>query len=178
VSNRAGQAYAFMAITPIVAGHEAQLRGYVEGLAQDSSPFAQLPRTHFARWVILSDWVNESDQPKPEHLACEYLIFSSTFDGDRDSYLDELCERLGGDAAEVWGHCLGCPDPAAGSALKTYLLHNQIDIGFFVAAYPEATVAKVRQSLALREQLIGFAVTAQGMSAAELQAGFNAEFGV
>jgi hypothetical protein len=177
VSNRAGGAYAFMAITPILAGREGPLRAYLEGLSQQASPFAKLPRTHFARWVILSDWVNEPEQPKQEELACEYLIFSSTFDGDRDSYLDELGEQIATEAAVIWSHCGGCPDPAAGAALKDYLLHNQIDIGFFVAAYPHATVQQVRHSVALRERLIDFTVSSQGLGPSELRGAFDTEFG-
>jgi hypothetical protein len=165
-----------MAITPIKPGCEPELRSYLEKLSQSASPFAKLPRTHFARWVILSDWVNEADQPRQEHLSGEYLIFSSTFDGALESYLDELCELLAAEAAEIWGRCIGSPSAAGGPALKAYLLHNQIDIGFFVAAYPRATVAKVKQSLARREQLSEFAVDSQGMAPAELQAAFQAEF--
>jgi hypothetical protein len=177
VSNRAGQAYAFMAMTPIVPGQEPSLRSYLEGLSQAASPFAKLARTHFARWVILPDWVNDPQQPKQDHLAGEYLIFSSTFDGPREGYLDELCELLRSEADELWGRCIGCPQPAAGAGLKAYLLHNQIDIGFFVAAYPDATVQRVRQSLTRREALIGFAVKSQGMDPGDLQHAFNVEFG-
>ena len=41
---------------------------------------------------------------------------------------------------------------------------------------PTASVAEVRESLALRERVIDFAVEAQGLDAAALQARFLAEF--
>ncbi len=177
MSNRAGQAYAFMAITPILAGREAELRSYLESLSQSGSPFVRLPRTHFARWVILPDWADDPSQPKQDHLESQYLIFTSNFDGSLSSYLDELSQELAAEAVEIWGRCAGCPASAAGAELKSYLLHNQINTGFFVAAYPDASVERVRMSLAIRDRLIALAVSSQEMNPSALQTAFNAEFG-
>ena len=170
-----GQAYALMVMTPIVPGEEAALREYLEGLPQDGSPLERLTRTHFARWVIVPDFVHEPEQPSEDPLGCQYLVFTSNFDGELDSYLDELCERLAPEAREIWGRCAGCPEGAEGAALKAYLLHNQIHTGLFVAAYPDATVARVRQALRVRQRLIDFAVRSQGLSAAELKSAFSEE---
>lgn len=174
MSNQAGQAYAFMAMTPVLEDQEQALRELLQGFTQATSPFAALPQTHFARWVIIRDWVNSGAQPRQDHLSCPYLIFTSNLHGPIDAYLDALCARP--EAAAIWGHCAGCPQPAAGEPLKAYLLHNQIDTGFFVAAYPKASVEEVQASLALRDQLITFAVSSQGMDAEALQSAFNAAF--
>jgi hypothetical protein len=174
VSNKSGQAYAFMAITPILPGREAELRILLEGFTQQTSPFASLKHTHFGRWVILSGW-NDNAQPRQDTLGSEYLIFTSNLDAPLERYLDALC-RLPV-AGEIWQHCVGCPKPAEGTALKAYLLHNQIDIGFFVAAYDELSVEEVQSKLVLRERLSAFAVSSQGLDPASLQSAFNAEFG-
>jgi hypothetical protein len=176
VSNRAGQATAFMAITPIIAGKENELRAYLDGLSHDESPFALLPRTHFARWMILDDWNETKSQPKKDHLLSRYLIFTSNFDGKLSSYLDELCDKLAPRAGEIWGRCVGCPDHAAGAALKAYLLHNKINTGFFVAAYPHLRVSDVRRAVDARARLIDFAISSQGLNPADLQRAFKAEF--
>jgi len=175
MSNTAGQAYAFLAMTPIVSGEEDGLRAYIEGFAQ-TRPFERLPRTHFARLVILPDWVNDPSQPKEEHLHSQYLIFSTTFDGELDSYLDELCDRMAPECKEVWGRCIGAPRRTRGAPLKNYLLHNQIDIGFFVSAYPHASVEKVQSVLARRKQLTDFAVRTQGLDPSELRHAYKQEF--
>jgi hypothetical protein len=172
MSNTSGQAYAFLAMTPIVAGEEAALRRSIEGLDR-TRPFQRLPRTHVARLVILDDWVNDPSQPKQDHLRSRYLIFSATFDGPRDSYLDALCKELAAEAKQIWGRCLGCPKSARGAPLKRYLLHNQIDIGFFVAAYPHASVDKVNSVLALRRRLADFAIRTQGLGASELREAYR-----
>ena len=172
--NSAGQAYAFLAMTPVVPGEQDALRAAIEQLAQ-TRPFERLPRTHFARLVILPDWVNDPAQPREDHLRSQYLIFSSTFDGPRDSYLDELCELLAPEARQIWGRCVGAPNRPRGAPLKRYLLHNQIDIGFFVAAYPKATVQQVTGVLALRTRVADFAIRTQGLGARELRAAYRKE---
>jgi hypothetical protein len=174
-SNVSGQAYALMVITPIVPGEEAALRDYIEGFSQDDSPLARLAGTHFARWVIVPDFVHDPEQPSEDRLGCEYLVFTSNFDGPLDAYLDALGEELATEARAIWGRCAGCPQEASADELKAYLLHNQVDTGFFVAAYPQATVAKVRDALAVRERLIDFAQRAQAMAPAELKRAFDEE---
>jgi hypothetical protein len=174
--DRAGQAIALTVMTPIRPGAQDELGEYLDGLHERGSPLAKLPRTHFARWVIVPSFVRDPAQPKDDPLGCRYLLFTSNLDGPLDSYLDELCERLVPEAEEIWGRCVGCPQPASGGALKAYLLHNRLRTGQFVAAYPNATVAAVRDGLDLRERVIAFAVHAQGMAPADLQRAFREAF--
>jgi hypothetical protein len=179
-SNVSGQAYAFMAMTPVKPGEEGALADYLHGLrGRGPSPLAKLARTHLGRFVIVKDFHNDPTwkQRKEEHLDLPYLVFTSNFDGELDSYLDELCEKLAPEAKEIWGRCVGCPESAKGAALKRYLKHNQIDTGLFFAAYGTATVGTVKQSLAQRDTLIDFAIKAQGLEPEALQQAFLAEFG-
>jgi hypothetical protein len=176
--NRNGQAYGFQAMTPIMPGEEDALRAYLEGMHATGSPLAKLPRVHMGRFVIIEDFHNDpSWGQKEEHLDLQYLVFTTNHDGDLDTFLDELCEQLAAEAPDIWGHCVGCPDAPEGAALKKYLKHNQIDCGFFYAAYGDATARDVKAALAQRDQVIDFATRAQGMAAAELQQAFLAEFG-
>lgn len=179
-SNVSGQAYAFMSMTPVKPGEEQPLADFLRALrGRGPSPLAKLPRTHIGRWVIVPDFHNDPTwkQRKEEHLDLQYLIFTSNFDGDPDSYLDELCEKLAPEAKEIWGRCVGCPEDASGAALKRYLKHNQINTGIFYAAYGHATVGTVKRCLRQRERAIDFAVRSQGLDPAALQQAFLAEFG-
>jgi hypothetical protein len=176
-SNTLGGHYALTVLTPIAPGAEPSLRAYLEGFEeQGESPFARLPRTHFGRWVIVPGFITAKSQRHEEDLGGPWLLFSATFDGDRDSYLDELGSVLGDEAEQIWGSCIGAPQPARGPALRPYLIHNQIDTGLFFSAYPEATVQQVRASLHDRDRTIAFAVRAQDMSADELHQAFLEEF--
>jgi len=169
--DRSGQAGALTVLTPVAPGAEPDLRAYLDGLRAGPSPLARLPRTHFGRWVIVGDLAPE-DERRPDHLAGPYVLFTASFDGPLDSYLDELCDELSVEASAIWGRCSGAPQPAAGAALKGYLRAHQARTGYFVAAYPEATVGQVRGALTRREDLIAFARSAQGMDPARLQAAF------
>jgi hypothetical protein len=61
--------------------------------------------------------------------------------------------------------------------LKAYLRAHHHKTGFFVAAYPQATVGHVRAALAQREDVIAFARDAQAMDPARLQAAFRERLG-
>jgi hypothetical protein len=174
--DRSGQAGALTVLTPIAPGAEPDLRAYLEGLRAGPSPLARLAGTHFGRWVIVSDLVAE-DEREPDHLAGPHLLFTASFDGDPDPYLDALCDELAAEAEEIWGRCAGAPRPAAGAPLKAYLRAHHHKPGFFVAAYPQATVAQVRSALAQRDEAIAFARDAQGMDPAQLQAAFRERLG-
>lgn len=177
--NVSGKAYGFLAMTPIKPGEEDALRAYLEGFRdRGERPLSKVSRTHMARWVIVDKFCCKPSykQRRPETLAISSLVFSSNFDGDLDSYLDDLCSALAPEAGEIWGRCIGCPTKARGAALKAYLKHNQIHCGFFYAAYGDATVGKVKACLDQRERLIAFATRGQGMNAAELQKAFVEEF--
>ena len=177
--NVSGQAYAFMAMTPIKPGEEEALLAYLHGLRdRGPSPLARLPRTHLGRFVIVPDFHNDPTwrQRHEEHLDLRYLIFTSNLDGDVGSYLDELCDKLAPEAPEIWGRCVGCPPNPTGPALKAYLEHNQIDTGIFFAAYGHATVGTVKRCLRQRERMIDFAVRSQGLEPEALQQAFLREF--
>lgn len=175
-SNTAGQMYALTVFTPIAVDRVDDLSAFLDGLPLQSSPLRRLDMVHFARWVIVRDFVSDPSQPQPEHLPSPYLLFSATFDGSLDAFLDDLCDKLASEAETIWGCCTGAPVPAGGPALKAYLKHNQIQTGLFFAAYPDATVSDVQQALAIRDKTIAFAARAQGMEVAAVREAFLREF--
>jgi hypothetical protein len=174
-SNTLGQAYALTVLTPILPAAKGDLCALLAGFDPDDSPLAGLDRTHFARWVVMNDFVNDPSQPTEDHLACAYLLFTATLDGEIDSYLNVLCAKDW--AADVWGACIGAPDPPRGAALKAYLRHNQIDTGLFFSAYPDARVEHVHRCLDRRRKVIDFAADAQAMDPATLKSEFLERFG-
>ena len=90
--------------------------------------------------------------------------------------LEALRSELADDADAVWGHCAGYPGRADAPAFAAYFRNHQIESALFFAAYGDQTVDAVRANLAQRTRLIEFAMAAQGLPAAELQARFQAEF--
>jgi hypothetical protein len=175
--NHSGQAYSLTVITPIVADHESALAAYLAGLGPETaSPLARVTATHFARWVILDDVVYEGGRQRRDALKTARLLFTSNFDGPLDAYLEALRTGMGEDADAVWGHCAGYPGRADAAAFAAWMRAHQIESALFFGAYGELTVEQVKANLAARTQLIEFALGAQGLAPAELQARFLAEF--
>lgn len=163
-----------LVLTPIRPGADVALRELLDGLPEGgASPLARLEATHFARWVVIDEIPYQGPPQKPDPLRSKYLLFSTTFDGSADAYLDALCAEMADDAALIWGHCVGCPEPGDPAALKRYLEHNRIETSLPFEQYPGVTVAAIREALALRERFLAFAERAQGAGAEELHRAFH-----
>lgn len=178
MSNVSGQAYALMVMTPVREGEEQALVSCLEELPTGTeSALARLGTTHLARWLVLHDLVYQGPPQERDTLGSAYLVFTSNFDGDLQTYLEGLRTHLPAEADAVWGHCIGYPGSDDADAFAAYLRHNQIDTSFFFSAYPESTVSDVTEALDLRERITAFAIRVQGRPAEELSAAYAAEFG-
>jgi hypothetical protein len=171
-----GQAHALTVLTSIRPGHESALARYLNGLGSGpASPLARVPGTHFARWVVIGDVVYEG-QGEREHLKLGQLLFTSNFDGPLEPYLESLRAGLGEAADAIWEHCSGYPGSTDAAGFAAYLRAHQIESSLFFAAYGERTVQDVKGSLDVRRKLIDFALSTQGMAAADLQGAFARAF--
>ena len=176
MSDRAGQSRALNVFTPIRPGEEETLRGFLDRLPRGSgSPLARSGRTHVARWVII-DRLQTECVAKPDRLRRVQLLFTSSFDGDERSYLEDLVRVLTPEIPEIWGRCEHYPGLSAPSALVDWLLDHRVPSSFFFAAYGQSTVHQVRNALAAREQAIGFALRAQDMDQQERLRAFREAF--
>jgi hypothetical protein len=109
-----------------------------------------------------------------DSLAVARLLFTSNFDGELDSYLEQLQSGLGEDADAVWGHCRGYPGRGAGFA--SWMKAHQIEAALFFAAYGGQTLEQVRANLDKRARAIAFALEAQGLEPEALKARFMEAF--
>jgi len=175
--NHSGQAYGLTVLTPILADGVSPLAAHLDTFGpEDASPLARVAGTHFARWVIIEDVVYEGGRQRRDALKASRLLFTSNFDGPLDAYLEALRSDLGEDADAVWGHCAGYPGRADPPAFAAYFRNHQVESALFFGAYGDQTVEQVQANLAQRTRLIEFAMAAQGLAPAELQARFQAEF--
>jgi len=174
--NRVGTAYGLTVYTAITPGHENEVRTTIEALSKDDGPFSRLPMVHFARLQIFDHLVYQGAPQKPEQLRSHYLVFTSSFDGSRDPFLDAICDLMPAEADSWWSHCVGYPGTADRAAFRRWMHHNQIPTHLITSPYPTASVQDVLESLELRERLVAFAVDAQGLDAKELQERFRQTF--
>jgi hypothetical protein len=175
MSDRSGQASALTAMIPIAPDREDELRAYLRSLPRGpDSPLARLPRTHVARWVVIDRLPD--DPPEPDQLRAHYLLFTSSLDGEVESYLRELGQQLRPEAERIWGCCTGFPGIDHTSRFARWVLDHHIETSFFFAAYPTATVPEVRNSLAAREQFLRFVLQTASMEPQARLGAFRSAF--
>ena len=174
-SDRTGQAGAITAFTPIVPGRTEALQAYLRALPHGAeSPLARLERTHLARWVIIDRL--PADSPQPDRLDRDRLLFTCCVDGDPATYATEIAERIPQEAEAIWSHCDGFPGASDPAAFGRWLLEHHVPTSFFVAGYPDATVADIRAALAAHADLVRFAIGAQDLDPAARHARFKEAF--
>jgi hypothetical protein len=71
---------------------------------------------------------------------------------------------------------VGYPGSDDAASFARWVREHQIDSSLFASAHPHARVPHVLESLELRERIIGFAIDARGLDAAELQRRFRETF--
>lgn len=177
MADRVGTAFALSVFTRVLPGQVDELQEYIDTLPVGAdSPLARLDMLHLSRIQIFRALVHQGPAQKHvDELRHAHLLFTSTIDGDLDPYLDALAERVP-EADEWWGRCIGYPGRADRQAFRAWIRAHHVRTSLFASAMPRATVAEVRESVAVRERVIDFAVAAQGLDAAELRRRFLTEF--
>lgn len=175
--NRTGSAYALTTIARVLPGQADALEAYLDALpVGPDSPFARIDTLHTARVQLFRALVHQGpEQRQTDTLRHAHLVFTSTIDGKLEDYLDTL-RSLVPECDDWWGRCAGYPGRDERAAFASYVCSIQARPGLFESAMPDATVREVREAIALRERVVDFAVDAQGLDAAALQAEFRARF--
>jgi hypothetical protein len=167
-------ASALTTFAPLTGDVDA-VEAYTDALAPEV--FARLEMVHLARVQIFRSLVHQGPrQRRTDTLRTPQLVFTSTFDGPLDAFLDALAERVP-EADGWWGACAGYPGREDRAAFRAFVNAHSVRTSLFASALPDATVAEVREALELRERLVAFAVEAQGLDAAARYERFRVTFG-
>lgn len=135
-----------MIIQKIKPGCEDTLRDLLHDIGHDirGNPhvrFPDSPNTHFARYVIIP-----GDMPAGSDLE-PHLVFSSNFDGDFDTYAQELV-RITPALDDIWSCVQGYTGPATfGDFLRRY--HQPPDT--YYIAFRNESVRSIKNYIALRQ---------------------------
>jgi hypothetical protein len=174
--NRTGGVYALTTFASILPGKAEEVQAYLDAMPLGAeSPLARLDQLHLSRIQIFHELVDQEGGHKVDKLDAPQLVFTSSFDGDLDVYLDAIADKVP-EADIWWGHCMNYPGRSDKAAFRKWIKDHQIHTQLFANAYHGATVQDVREALAAREQIVAFAAESQGLDAAELQKRFLAEF--
>ncbi len=172
---RSGGVYALTTFASILPGHKDELQAYLDAMPlAEESPLARLEQLHLSRIHIFDELVAQPGLAA-EKLDAPQLVFTSSFDGPLDRYLDDICDKVP-EADEWWGHCVNYPGRADKAAFRAYIRSHKVDAQLFANAYHGKTVQDVKRALASRDRVVDFAARANGLEAAELLERFRAEF--
>ena len=177
--DRSGRQLALTVLAPILPGHAGDLGEAVRGFGRGpDSPFAAVPGLHFGRWVIVPQLIWEPVGQEPsERLASQYLLFSTSSTGTLDQHLAALRTHMPDACDTVFGHCVNYPGARAASDFDAWLRRGQLHTSLFHAGYPHASPEEVRAAVALRDELVTYALEAQELTPADAQSRYLERFG-
>jgi len=124
-----------------------------ENLQQGAdSEFKKISTLHYGRWVILS---RESFRDEPAVPVGTRLIFSTNFDGDKETHLTELVTVLMKYIDDIYECCEGYPEPGARTteSRKNYLKKYMVKTSAFFNGAPGRSVSQIHQEESLREYI-------------------------
>jgi len=169
----------------------------------EDSPLAKVPQTYLARFFILDDVFYESTPgcdpfcnlldilsifqdrfrlltlPREDHLKSRYLVFSSNFHGDLENYLRGMWSAISADIKNIWEHCVAFDKVQDAEGFITYIKRCQLTANLFFNGstndpLEDDSLEEQLKALYLKQQFAKFAVSHQGLEAAELQEAFRA----
>ncbi|CCN47424.1 conserved hypothetical protein [Vibrio nigripulchritudo MADA3029] len=180
MANKSGNAYGLTVLSPIINGckndtsYGALLRDHLNSLPLNRfSPMAKVPNTYLARFYVLADVFYQGYPAREEHLQSQYLVFSTNFYGDLDSYLHDMWRCAEADVKAIWQHCVAFDQVDSAEKFVEYIKKCQIDNQLFFNGSNTLSLKAQLKSLYLKQEFSRFVYANQGKSAEELQQAFH-----
>ncbi|MDQ7993310.1 MAG: hypothetical protein AAGC63_09240, partial [Propionicimonas sp.] len=137
---------------------------------------ARVESLHLSRLQVFRKLVFQGPmQRRRDTLRHAHLVFTATFNGELDGFLDDLAGSVP-ECDDWWGLCVGYPGRADRAAFRGWVRSLQVDTTMFQSPIPTVTVEDVHSAAALRDRLLDFAVATQGVDAETLYRRFKEEF--
>jgi hypothetical protein len=138
VGLRDGQISELTVIVPLKPDGAAKLRAFLASVKGRFSGADLVGTVHDMRFVIL-----ENDTK---------LLFASAYDGDWESYITAFATKIPDAMDALFSVVEGWPGINS-PAVKDFIAEHQVSAVGWYAAYPEATVARIRKALKVQDAL-------------------------
>ncbi len=186
MGNRVGNAYGLTVLIPIKHGADGN-RAY-DKLIRDQlqkwplakqSPLASVPNTYLARLFLLNDVFYEGAPATEDHLKSKYLVFSSNFFGDLDTYLTGMWDALDDLLKDFLQHCVAFDKVQSSTDFVKYIKRCQINNSLFFNGSTDKPLAEQLKALYVKQAFVHFAFLSQHFryegpdGAGKLQAAFK-----
>ena len=180
MANKSGKAYGLTTLCPIAHGARdkqslsALTRDRLENLpVHDKSPFTKVPNTYLCRLFVLNDVFFEGKPAKYEHLRSKYLVFTSNFHGDLDTYLHGMWQSAQQDVKDIWEFCVGFSKVNDADSFIKYIKQCQVKTTMYFNGSTDDPLREQLKSLYLKQELSKFVYTNQGKKPEVLKAAFD-----
>lgn len=186
MGNKFGDAYGLTVLIPVKHGSEDN-RSY-DKIIRDQlqtwplasqSPLAKVPNTYLARVFLLNDVFYEGAPAIEEHLNNKYLVFSSNFFGDRDTYLAGMWAAIGDFLQDFLRHCVAFDAVRSSADFVSYIKRCQVNTSLFFNGSTDKPLPEQLKALYVKQAFIHFAYLSQHFryegaeGAGKLQAAFK-----
>jgi hypothetical protein len=168
MGNKFGNAYGLTVLIPVKNGAEDN-RAYDKMIRDelqkwklaDISPLAKVPNTYLCRVFLLNDVFYEGAPAIEEHLNNKYLVFSSNFYGELDTYLKGMWEAIGKDLKSFLQHCVAFDTVDSDADFVNYVKRCQIKNSLFFNGSTDKPLAEQLKALYVKQSFIHFAYLSQ-----------------
>lgn len=175
MANTSGNAYGLTLLCPIKNGAQGNqsFSSLTRQALQDIdnelvSPLSKVPNTYLCRFYILNDVFFEGFPALDEHLESKYLVFSSNFHGDLDSYLEGFWTEAADTAKRIWQHCVAFDEVGDSSSFTSYIKKCQVETSLFFNGSSDTSLNEQLQALHVRQSFTEFVIDQQKSSALDL----------
>jgi len=167
-------------LCPIINGSEGQksyamlTREHLQDMPlHENSPMAKTPNTYLCRFYVLNDVFYEGAPAVEEHLKSKYLVFSSNYYGDVDTYLKNMWKHSEEAVKAIWKHCVAFDKVQNATDFADYMGRCQVKNNLFFNGSSGDPLDEQLKTLYLKQEFSRFAYENQGNTPAQLQKAFQ-----
>jgi len=179
--NISGKAYALTTLCPIKNGQQGGVsngcltRQKLQELPDNQySPMAKVANTYLARFYVLDNAIFQSYPNSLDTLQSKYLVFTSNFHGDLDTYLTGMWNNIASTINDLWAECVGFEKVNSAASFVAYIKKCQVYTTFFFNGSTDDSLPEQLKSLFLKQEFSKFVFKHQGVPAKQLLADFKA----
>ncbi|MDW3191189.1 MAG: hypothetical protein R8G66_02455 [Cytophagales bacterium] len=180
--NQSGNAYGLTVLSPLKeidgSGQAVipKLRNLIQSFNElDTTPMAKVPNTYLSRLWILEDVFFENYPHELEHLKSKYLVFTSNFHGELDTYLEGMFNAIPTEVQSIWQDCYGFDDKALSpEGFKSYIKKCQVETTFYFNGSTDDSLQDQLKSLYIKQEFSRFVFDNAHKSSEELLTAFKA----
>jgi hypothetical protein len=124
-------------------------------------------------WPLLSDKQRLAALPHEDHLKSSYLVFSSNFHGDLDTYLGGMWRSVESDVRSIWHYCHGFDLVTNADTFIAYAKRCQLDAALFFVGSTDDPLETQLKALYVKQEFSRFAQETQDLPAAQLREAYR-----